>query len=120
MSAQGGSSFTSQASVNQTNPNSFAQESNGQTTTPFQMPQPPTPATHQSVQYQELLSTISELQLDLQRTVGLAQKLKAENAGVRVSQVLADSPLTTLTGDPACIAALICHAYLCPRSSLSP
>ena len=51
--------------------------------TPFAMPAPPTPLTQQSVQYQELLSTISELQLDLQRTVGLASKLKNENAGVR-------------------------------------
>ena len=35
------------------------------------------------VNYQELLATITELQLDLQRTVALATKLKSENAGVR-------------------------------------
>ncbi|GMH71316.1 hypothetical protein TrRE_jg6645 [Triparma retinervis] len=33
--------------------------------------------------YQELLSTISELQMDLQRTVSLATKLKSENTSAR-------------------------------------
>ena len=45
--------------------------------------QPPATPSIGNANYTELLSTISELQLDLQRTVSLAQKLKAENAGVR-------------------------------------
>mmetsp|Transcript_19673 Transcript_19673/g.41150 ORF Transcript_19673/g.41150 Transcript_19673/m.41150 type:complete len:630 (-) Transcript_19673:23-1912(-) len=36
-----------------------------------------------SVNYQELLATISELQMDLQRTVALAKKLKSENTSAR-------------------------------------
>ena len=44
---------------------------------------PPSTPSIGNANYTELLSTISELQLDLQRTVSLAQKLKAENIGVR-------------------------------------
>ena len=45
--------------------------------------QPPATPSIGNANYTELLSTIFELQLDLQHTVSLAQKLKAENAGVR-------------------------------------
>ena len=74
------------AASNASNPNTSQSQTNmGQaTTSPINFSSHSAASNSMGgVNYNELLATISELQMDLQRTVSLATKLKAENTGAR-------------------------------------